>query len=278
MNMKRTGKKLLRGVNIAGLAAAAAILCFTQAPAPAQAPAAAKITTAAPRKLADGKPDFNGIWQALNTASWDIQDHVGQLGVPPGVGVVEGNEIPYQPWALAKKQENFAHSKTEDLTEANCFMPGVPRVTYMPHPFQITQSPQAIAFSYEFDHVLRVIHMGGQHPDPNGSLDTWMGDSRGRWEGDALVIDIRNFNDQTWFDKAGNFHSEAMHVVERYSLADSDHLNYEATIEDPKVFTKAWKMSMPLYRRMEKNARLLEYECVFYLQEERYKNAPFTKQ
>jgi len=276
--MDRTGKKRLRGVDVAGLAVAAAVLSLAQAPAFAQTSAAAKITAAAPSRLPDGKPDLNGIWQALSTASWDIQDHGGQLGVPPGLGVVEGNEIPYQPWALAKKKENFANRKTADVTESDCYMPGVPRATYMPYPFQISQSPKAIAFSYEFDHALRVIHMDGQHPDPNGFLDTWMGDSRGHWAGDALVVDIRNFNDQTWFDKAGNFHSEALHVVERYSLAGADHMNYEATIEDPKVFTKAWKISMPLYRRMEKNVRLLEYECVFYLQEERYKNAPFTKQ
>lgn len=246
-------------------------------PAWAQAPVAAKASSATVRKLADGKPDLNGIWQAVNTAAWDIQDHGGQLGIPPGTGVVEGNEIPYQPWALAKKQENFANRKTADLTEVNCYLPGVPRITYMPYPFQIAQSSKAMAFSYEFAHALRVIHMEGEHPDPNGFLDTWMGDSRGRWEGDTLVVDLRNFNDQTWFDKAGNFHSEALHVVERYSLADAGHMNYEVTIDDSKVFTRPWKMSMPLYRRMEANAKLLEYECVFYTQEERFKNAPFNK-
>ena len=259
------------------LSAAAAILALMQAPAPAQAPVAAKTSSAPARKMVDGRPDLNGIWQAVNTAAWDIQDHGGQLGIPPGLGVVEGNEIPYQPWALAKKLENFANRKTADLTETNCYLPGVPRITYMPYPFQIAQSSKAIAFSYEFAHALRVIHMEGEHPDPNGFLDTWMGDSRGRWEGDTLVVDLRNFNDQTWFDKAGNFHSDALHVVERYSLADAGHMNYEVTIDDPKVFTKEWKMSMPLYRRMENNGRLLEYECVFYTQEEKYKSAPFKK-
>ncbi len=256
---------------------AAALLLVVHVPLSAQTSATAKMAAEASHRLSDGKPDLNGIWEAVNTASWDIQDHSGQLGIPPGFGVVEGNEIPYQPWAFAKKKENFANRKTADLTEANCYLPGVPRITYMPYPFQIEQSPKAIAFSYEFDHALRVIHLEGQHPDPNGFLDTWMGDSRGHWEGDALVVDIRNFNDQTWFDKAGNFHSEALHVVERYSLSDADHMNYEVTIDDPKVFTKEWKMSMPLYRRAEKNAKVLEYECVFYLQEERYKNAPFKK-
>jgi hypothetical protein len=257
------------GVTIAGMAVMAAML--SSMPAPAQSSATAI------HRLADGKPDFSGIWEALNTAAWDIQDHNGQLGIPPGQGVVEGNEIPYQPWALARKKENFANRKTADLAEANCYLPGVPRITYMPYPFQIEQTDKAIAFSYEFDHALRVIHMEGKHPDPNNFLDTWMGDSRGHWEGDTLVVDLRNFNDQTWFDKAGNFHSEALHVVERYSLSDADHMNYEVTIEDPKVFTRSWKMSMPLYRRMEKDARLLEYECVFYLQEAKYKDAPFKK-
>jgi len=276
MKMMVTGPRRL-GPDIGGVAVLAAVLAIILAPAAGQAAATAKAVAPSPQRLTDGKPDFNGIWEALNTASWDIQDHTGQLGIPPGQGVVEGNEIPYLPAALAKKQENFASRKTADVTEANCFLPGVPRITYMPYPFQITQSSKAIAFSYEYDHALRVIHMEGQHPDPNISVDTWMGDARGRWEGDTLVVDSRNFNDQTWFDKAGNFHSDALHVVERYSLADADHINYEVTIDDPKVFTKAWKMSMPLYRRKEMGAKLLEYECVFYLQEERYRNAPFTR-
>ena len=236
------------------------------------------LTTAAtaqtPRRTADGKPDFNGIWQALNAAAWDIQDHSGQLGVPPGQSVVDGNAIPYQPWAAAKKKENFANRATADPTEANCFLPGVPRATYMPFPFEIVQTPKTIAIAYEFAHALRSIPMDGS-PHPDGLPDTWMGDSRGRWQGDALVVDVNSFNDQTWFDHAGNFHSDALHVVERYTLASPNHISYEATVEDPKVFTRPWTMSMPLYRRMDKNAKLLEYECVFYQQEEKFKNAPF---
>ena len=226
------------------------------------------------RRTSDGKPDLNGVWQALNAAAWDIQDHSGQLGVPPGQGIVEGNEIPYQPWAAAKKKENFANRATADQTEANCFMPGVPRATYMPYPFQIVQTPKLLAVTYEFAHALRNIPIDGS-PHPDGLPDAWMGDSRGRWDGDTLVVDVTNFNDQTWFDRAGNFHSDALHVVERYTLNDTDHIRYEATIEDPKVFTKSWKISMPLYRLIDKNTKLLEYECVFYLQEERSKNAPF---
>ena len=231
------------------------------------------IAQPAPR-TADGKPDFSGVWQALNTAAWDIQDHNGQLGVPPGQGVVDGNDLPYQSWALAKKKENFANRATADQTEANCFLPGVPRATYMPYPFESVQTPRRIAISSEFDHALRQIPVDGStHPD--GLPGTWMGDSRGRWEGDTFVVDAADFNDQTWFDRAGNFHSDALRVVERYSLIDRDHIRYEATIDDPKVFTRPWKMSMPLYRVIDKNARLLEYECVYYLQEERYRNAPF---
>ncbi|HEY1239568.1 MAG TPA: hypothetical protein VGF16_03380 [Bryobacteraceae bacterium] len=223
--------------------------------------------------LAQGKPDFSGIWQALNTAAWDLQDHSGALGLPPGQGVVDGNEIPYQPWAAARKQENFAKRRTADPAEASCFLPGVPRATYMPYPFEIVQTPKLIAITYEFAHALREIPMDGSaHSD---LTDTWMGDSRGRWDGNTLVVDVTNFNDQTWFDQAGNFHSDALHVVERYTLADRDHILYEATIEDPKVFTRPWKISMPLYRRVEKNGKLLEYECVFYLQEEKFKRAPF---
>ena len=226
------------------------------------------------RRTLDGKPDLNGIWQALNTAAWDIQDHTGQLGMPPGQGVVEGNAIPYQPWALAKKKENFAQRATADQTEANCFLPGVPRATYMPFPFQIAQTPKAIAIVYEFAHAVRNIPMDGS-PHPDGLPDAWMGDSRGRWDGDTLVVDVNSFNDQTWFDHAGNFHSDALHVVERYTLANADHISYEAAVEDPKVFTRPWKIGMPLYRRIDKNAKLLEYECVFYQQEEKFKNAPF---
>jgi hypothetical protein len=250
-----TGKALLLG--------AVLLACV---PAHAQGSAA----KSAPR------PDFSGIWQALNSAAWDIQDHSGQLGVPPGVGIVEGNEIPYQPWAEAKKRENFANRKTADPTEANCFLPGIPRANYMPYPFKIVQTPKMIAMTYEFAHASRAIPLDGS-PHPEGLPDTWMGDSRGHWEGNTLVVDVRNFNDQTWFDHAGNFHSDALHVVERYSQIDPSHLRYEATMEDPKVFTRPWKISMPLYKRLEPDARLLEYECVFYLQEERFKNAPFKR-
>ena len=210
-------------------------------------------------RASDGKPDLSGIWQVLNTADWNIQDHQAQPGVPAGQGVVEGDEIPYQPWATAKKKENFESRATAD-PRAKCYLPGVPRITYTPLPFQIFQSPKQLTLLYEYAHATRTIYTNGsKHPD--GHIDWWLGDSRGQWEGDTLVVDIVDFNDQTWFDRAGNFHSDELHVVERYTLVDRDHINYGATIEDPKVFARPWKMSMVLYRHKEKNIQLLEYEC-----------------
>lgn len=223
-----------------------------------QAPAAAAPTYRAPR-TADGKPNLNGIWQALGTANWDLQAHSAQDGIPAGQGVVEGDEIPYLPAALAKKKENLEKRKTADPL-SKCFLPGVPRATYVPFPFQIVQTPKYVAITYEFDHAVRIIYVDGSpHPPPN---DFWMGDSRGRWQGDTLVVDVTHFNDETWFDNAGNHHSDALHVVERYTPISADAINYEATIEDPNVFSRPWKISMPLYRRLEKGIQLLDYECV----------------
>jgi hypothetical protein len=224
----------------------------------AQARAATAPVYRAPR-TADGKPNLNGIWQVLSTANWDLLPHSAQDGVPAGQGVVEGDEIPYQPSALAKKKQNFEKRKTDDpLTK--CFLPGVPRITYVPFPFQISQTPKYVAITYEFDHATRIIYTDGSpHPPP---LDFWMGDSRGRWDGDTLVVDVTHFNDETWFDTAGNYHSDGLHVVERYTPISPDAINYEATIEDPKVFSRPWKITMPLYRRLEKGIQLLEYECV----------------
>ena len=210
------------------------------------------------RRTPDGKPDFSGIWQAINSAAWNIQDHVAEKGVPAGKGIVEGNEIPYRPEALIKKQEHYKNRATAD-PETKCYMPGVPRIMYMPYPFQIAQAPKQISILFEYIHTVRNIFMEGEHYP--GHIDMWMGDSRGRWDGDTLVVDITHFNDQTWFDRAGNFHSDALHVVERYTPAGPDHIRYEATIEDPQVFTRPWKMSMLLYRHKEENAQLLEYEC-----------------
>jgi hypothetical protein len=211
-----------------------------------------------PARTPEGKPDLQGIWQALNTAAFDIQDHGARLGVPAGQGVVEGNDIPYQSWAAAKRKENFEKRLSADPV-AKCYLPGVPRITYMPHPFQIFQTGSVVAIIYEYDHAVRTIYMDRAHLP--GHIDFWLGVSRGRWEGDTLVVDAVDFNDQTWFDGAGNFHSDALHVVERYTRTGPDHIAYEVTIEDPKVFTRPWKMNMTLYRRQEKNVQLLDYEC-----------------
>ena len=222
-----------------------------------------------------GKPNFNGIWQSITEANWDIQAHQARPGPaqfgalfaePAGLGIVEGNEIPYQPAALEKKKQNFANRWTLD-PEAKCFMPGVPRATYMPFPFQIFQGTDRILISYPFASASRLIHMKDVGESP---ADTWMGWSEGRWEGDTLVVDVTAQIDQSWFDRAGNFHSEALHVVERYSLASPDIIQYEATIEDENVFTRPWKISLPLYRRVEKNLQLLEFKCVPFAEELMY--------
>ena len=210
------------------------------------------------RRVPDGRPDLQGVWQAINAAQWDLESHEGRPGIPPGFGVVEGDTIPYQPWALAKKGELFANRHTADPV-SKCFLPGVPRATYMGFPLQIVQTPAYVTILYEYAYAMRLIPLDGS-PHPDG-LEFWMGDSRGRFQGDTLVVDVTNFNDATWFDGAGNFHSEALHVVERYTLISADTITYEARIEDPKTFTRPWTISMPLYRRKEKNIQLLEYAC-----------------
>ena len=255
----------------------------------------------APR-AADGRPDLNGIWQAVNTANYDLEGHAarpamalmptprsgeppgtaratpGALpapavralgavgGVPAGQGVVVEGEIPYQPWALERKRENAGQWLERD-PEIKCFLPGVPRATYLPYPFQIFQGTDKILIAYEFAGASRTIHMDdvGSSPSP-----TWMGWSLGRWEDDTLVVDVTGFNGQTWFDRAGNFHSDALHVVERYTPISPNHLMYEATIEDPNVFTAPWTIRMPLYRRLEPNKQLLEYECVEFVEQLMY--------
>jgi hypothetical protein len=129
------------------------------------------------------------------------------------------------------------------------------------------QTPKYILMAYEYAGATRTIFMDKVPPDP---ADSWMGHSVGHWEGDTLVVDVTELNDQTWFDRAGNFHSDALHVVERYTPLTSDALFYEATIEDPKVFSRPWKMSMPLYRRLDKNAQLMEFRCVEFVEELMY--------
>jgi hypothetical protein len=241
-------------------------------------PAIAQTAAYKPPRLADGKPDLNGIWQSLGTANWDIQAHPSAPGpvsslaadfaVPPGMGIVEGNEIPYLPAALEQKKKNF-ENRFKDDPEIKCFLPGVPRANYMPYPFQIVQSQKNMLFSYEYASAVRIIDMGNPGPAP---VDSWMGWSIGHWDGDTLVVDVTGQNGKTWFDRAGNFHSDALHVVERYTRTAPDVLMYEATIEDPKTFSRPWKISVPLYKHVEKNAQLLEFKCVEYAEELMYGN------
>jgi len=257
-----------------------AILLFATVSAAGQTPAPAY---KAPRLAGTVNPDLSGLWQALNEANWDVQAHAAQAGPPEfgalfaqpaGPGIVEGNEIPYQPLALAQKKDNFEKRfvrtnsdgvRLEPLDpEAKCYLPGVPRATYMPFPFQIIQVNKKIVIAYEFASATRIIPLEKVEPALN---ESYMGWSAGRWEGDTLVVDVTGFNDKTWFDRAGNFHSDALHVIERYTPAGRDVLRYEATIEDPKVFTRPWKISFPLYRRLDKNAQFMEFKCVPFAEE-----------
>lgn len=218
------------------------------------------------RRATGGPPNLTGVWQTLTTANWDIEDHQAEPGIPAGQGIVDGGQIPYTPEAAAKKAEHFKNRQTLD-PEHKCYMPGVPRFMYMPFPIQILHGEKFIMMVSEYAHTVRRIHLdGSRHPD--GFPSTWMGDSRARWEGHTLVIDSTNFTDQTWFDRSGNFHSDALHVVERLTPRGRDHLDYEATIEDPQVFTRPWKIRFPLYRRLERNVQLLEYPCVSFLEDE----------
>jgi len=226
----------------------------------------------APRTT-DGHPDLSGIWQAISSAHWDIEVHaaapglVRELGaaaaIPPGLGVVDGGEIPYRPEALEQKRHNFANRLALD-PEIKCYLPGVPRSTYMPFPFQIIQSKEYVMLVHEYAGAVRTIYMNEHTEAP---ADSWMGWSNGHWEGETLVVDSTGFNDKTWFDRAGNFHSSALHVIERFTPRSADTLTYEVTIEDPDVFTRPWSMSMPLYRRVEPNAELLEFRCVEFVED-----------
>lgn len=260
-------RHLLRGWMLVPAAVMAGLLLAVTATT-GQAPPAYR----APR-TADGKPNLSGIWQAMTTAYWDIEPHsagpsqILELGasgaVPGGLGVVEGGVLPYRPEALAKKKENYANRLKLD-PEIKCYLPGVPRAMYMPFPFQIIQTPQYIMMIYEYARAVRTIYMENQTEAP---ADSWMGWSNGRWEGETLVVDTTGFNDQAWFDRAGNFHSDRLHVVERFTARSPETLTYEATIEDPQVFTRPWKMSLPLYRHVERDAQILEFRCVEFVED-----------
>ena len=261
------------------VAAATLAVAFSVTPGVAQAPQPSRPPVAPARqapnvpRTADGKANLNGIWQAINEANWDIEGHsagpgrVVALGAEdaevPGLGVVEGGPLPYLPAAATKKKANFDKRLTLD-PEIKCYLPGVPRAMYMPQPFQIIQSAKHIMIAFQYAGAIRTIYMDDQKEAP---ADSWMGWSNGHWEGDTLVIDTTGFNDSSWFDRAGNFHSDDLHVVERITPVNADLLNYEATIDDKRVFSRPWKMSMPIYRRKEKGARLLEFRCVEFVED-----------
>ena len=258
-------------------AGAAAILLFTASGALAAGPAhpAAHKGAAAAGHVSlarlGGHPNINGIWQVMNTADWDLEPHdageapvapeqLGALGaIPGGIGVVEGGTIPYLPDALKQRDANRASAPKAD-PEAACYLPGIPRATYIDHPFQILQAEKGdMLFAYEYDAANRTIYMG-----PNGEppIDTWMGTSYGHWEGETLVVTTLGQNGMTWLDRKGDFMAEGGKVVERFTLKDPTHMMYEATVEDPMTYSRPWKISMMLYKHVEPNAELLDFRCV----------------
>jgi len=253
MKNRATGVLAVLGMGIV-------ILASTMTPAAGQA--AANIP-----RTADKRPDFNGIWQAINTANWNIQDHSAEQGpvlalgaafsIPAGRGIVVGNEIPYKPEAFPKKVENQLQWTQRD-PEVKCYMPGVPRANYMPYPFQIVQTPSVVLMTYEFAGAARTLYINGKEVSP---VDSWMGWSNAHWEGDTLVVDVTGFNGEPWLDRAGNYTTETLHVTERYTPITRDAINYEVTLEDPAIYTRPWKMRLPLRRgRSEENWEHACYE------------------
>jgi hypothetical protein len=254
-------------------AAAAAALCLSMlAPVETRAQQNKAAAFQAPRTK-DGKPNLNGIWMSNGMANWNLEPHgpgpsvdprLGSIyAIPPSVGFVVGGRIPYKPEALAQRERNFAN-RAKDDPEAKCYMAGVPRANYMPYPFQIIQGDKDIMISYQYAGAVRIINMVKPMKAP---ADSWMGTSNGRWEGDTLVVDVEALGDQSWFDRAGNYHSDQLKVTERWTLRSPDVLMYEARIEDPEVFTEPWTIRVPLYRQQEDNVRLLEFKCVIFAEE-----------
>ena len=242
-------------------------------------------------RLANGKPNFNGIWQTLNTANYDLEPHMarhamqlregphgplptpkvmylGAVGaVPGGMGVVKGGEIPYKPEAREKQEGERRRTGSQRDPEVKCYLPGVPRATYMPYPFQIFQNDHSFFIAYEYAGAAREVYL--EDPGP-AQVDSWMGQSYGQWDGDTLVVEVTGLIDQSWFDRSGNWHSNQLKVTERYTPRGKDHIWYEALIEDPEVFTEPWTIEMPLYRRVEPNARLMDFRCVEFVEELMY--------
>jgi hypothetical protein len=221
--------------------------------------AVAAVAAPAPKipRGANGKPDFSGIWETLSAADYDLEPHSARRDAPPGAGVVAGGKIPYLPAALEKRNKNFeARDKLDPRVKG--FTLGTPRAVYYREPFQIFQRPRDLTLIHQFGHSVRTIHTNGTSHPGGESREFWLGDSRGAWEGDTLVVDVKDFNDETWLDRAGNFHSDALHVVERWTFVDANTIEYKARLEDPKVFSAPWSISVLLHRHREKNFQLIE--------------------
>ena len=210
-------------------------------------------------RASDGRPDFSGIWQAHSGPEFDLEPHGYRKDAPPGRGIVEGGKIPYQPWALEERSRRFEQRAVED-PRLHCFTLGTPRAIYYPEPFQIFQDQDALTLLFQFSHRARTIHTNGSvHPE--GGIGFWFGDSRARWDGDVLVVSVTDFNDQTWLDRAGNFHSEALQITERWELIDQNTIRYHATLEDPQVYLQPWSLSVLLHRHREPDFQLIENTC-----------------
>jgi hypothetical protein len=243
----------------------------TKAPAKKAPAAASKGKTAQPATLG-GHPNLNGVWQVLSVADWDPRPHdAGQapagameLGaleaVPPGLGVLVGDtDIPYKAEAKAQYEMNRKSAPKAD-PEAACYLPGIPRATYIQHPFQIIQAADGdMLMAYQYAAANRLIKMQKVAVPP---IDTWMGTSYGEWEGSTLKVVTLSQNGMTWLDRVGDYLSNNATVTERFTLIDHDHIKYQVTVDDPSVFSKAWKMEMVLYRRVEPNAQILDFRCV----------------
>ena len=229
---------------------------------PAAAPSATEVapTRAEIPRLASGRPDFSGIWQTLSEADYDLEPHAGRRDAPPGPGVVEGGLIPYLPAARERRAANF-EARAVDDPRLKCWVLGVPRGVYYPAPFQVLQRDEDLTLIHQFGNQVRTIHTNGSdHPEEAGQ-EFWLGDSRGSWDGDTLVVDIKDFGPETWLDRSGNFHSEQLHVVERWQFIDADTIAYSATLEDPQVYSEPWTISVLLHRRRDPGFRLIEDYC-----------------
>ena len=235
-------------------------------------PVAAYSANSIPRQH-DGKPDLSGIWQTTSFADYDLEPENGRDDAPPTAGVIEGGAIPYLPKALEQRQKNYAARLTAD-PRLKCFTLGTPRGIYYPEPFQILQRSQDVTVFFEFGHSVRTIHTDGTLHPVDTDNEFWLGDSRGHWEGDTLVVDVTDFSDETWLDRSGDFHSHDLHVVERWHLLDANTLDYHATLEDPAVYSRPWTIDVILYRHREKNFQLIENYCYTHPYDQYY---PYPK-